>query len=164
MQKSKFHSELEFLKFCFLSLFFFFYQTLTLINIYFPPFLGFLSLRMLIHKYKKEKDIEIKDNFSWYFSVIFLIIIEQIHNFYLFSSALSFIFINYILRDILLGKIKSRFLLIFVFIFVEYFGTFFITNIYLNFTKQELLTFGFFYLYYIFFEALFASLFLERIR
>lgn len=162
MQKSKFHSEIEFLKFSFLYLFFFFYQTLSLVNIYFPPFLGFFSLKMLIHKYKKEKDIEIKDNFSWYFSIIFLIIIEQIHNFYLFSSALSFIFINYILRDILLGKIKSRFLLILIFIFVEYFATFFITNIYLSFNKQELLTFGLLYFYYIFFEALFALVFIER--
>lgn len=156
--------QVKYFKFFILYLCLFFYQSFTLVNIYLPPFLGFISISMLIHKYKKEKDIEIKDGFIWYFSVFFLILIEQIHGFYLFSSAIVFIFTNYILRDILLRQVKSRFLLIILFVSFQYLGTFLLSNFFFGFNDKEFLNFGFLYIYYIFLESVFATLFLERVK
>jgi hypothetical protein len=156
--------QIKYFKFFILYSCLFFYQSLTLVNLYLPPFLGFVAVSMLIHKYKKEKDIEVKDGFNWYFSVFFLILIEQIHNFYLFSSAIIFILSNYILRDLFLRQVKSRFLLIVLFVSSQYFGTFLLSNFFFGFNNKDFLNFGFLYIYYIFLESVLATLFLERVK
>ncbi|VEJ53508.1 integral membrane protein [Campylobacter insulaenigrae] len=68
-----------------------FYQMLSSVYYWFPPLFGVFFCYMIILLKEKEKTLNSLD-FRWYFSLFYILLIDIIHGFYIFSSWIAFLF------------------------------------------------------------------------
>ncbi len=130
-----------------------FYQILSSVYYWLPPLFGVFFCYMIILLKEKEKTLNALD-FRWYFSLFYILLIDIIHGFYIFSSWIAFFVFYHIFVDWFQSKLKlGRYLLVIftlcAYIFLYVFDVFLA---YLD--NQPILTFGFEYIWFCILEAL----------
>lgn len=151
---------LRFILFCFLLVG---YEITTAATHILPPLIGLFFSYLIILKHESEKNISNIDK-RWYLVIFFLIFAEQIHGFELFSTILAFIIFYYFINDWLRINMKWRQMLLVIFVFSGYIGTFIASNIILYILNQPMDSMSYEYFIYIAIESLISiALFKERV-
>lgn len=130
-----------------------FYQVLSSVYYWMPPLFGVFFCYMIVLLKEKERTLN-KLDFRWYFSLFYLLLIDIIHGFYLFSSWIAFFIFYHFFVDWFKSKLKlGRYLLVIftlcAYVFIYLFDVFLA---YLD--NSEILKFGIEYLWFFTVEAL----------
>lgn len=149
------------LKPVFFCIFLLFYESASAVFWFIPPLLGVFFSYLIIEKEKSLKELDELD-FNWYFTVFFLIFIEQIHGFEIFSSFLAYLIFYYVFNESFVLNLKGKESLFFIHSFAAYFGTFLLSNLILYIQNLPLLRFSNEYWYYIIFEGMFSLIYFRK--
>ncbi|MCR6576290.1 hypothetical protein [Campylobacter insulaenigrae] len=130
-----------------------FYQMLSSVYYWFPPLFGVFFCYMIILLKEKEKTLNSLD-FRWYFSLFYILLIDIIHGFYIFSSWIAFFVFYHVFVDWFQSKLKlGRYLLV-IFTLCAYLFLY-VLDIFLAYLdNQQILSFGFEYVWFFVLEAL----------
>ncbi len=131
---------------------------------YLPPLLGAIFVYLIASYLHFQKSYE-RLKTDWYVAWAAMIFTEQIHGFYLFSSAIAFLLFYYFIADKLCVSVKSRGLLILIYVCGAYACTLGVNNLMAYVKNDEILGVGAEYALYILLEAAIMSLFFKgRLR
>lgn len=157
-------TDIQLLKSFFWVALLFVYQASTTVFIWAPPLIGLFFAYMIILTMEKQKRL-LKYDIRWYFSIVYIIFVEQVHGFALFSTILAFIVFYYFICDWLVVTFKSRAVLLIFFVSNGYLGTYLISSLLLYIKNLPILNFGYEYFVYTALEsALAIVLFKERVK
>lgn len=130
--------------------FMFFYQIFTTIFMYLPPLLGvvFCAIVLNINKETRENKNDV------YLGFLYLVFIETLHNFYLFSSVFGFFIFYYNFANWLKTSFKFQYLLLVLLVVCGYVLTI-IVNLFLSYAfNEDFMSFDFIYVYYMLIESI----------
>ncbi|WP_235362571.1 hypothetical protein [Campylobacter subantarcticus] len=108
---------------------------------------------MIVLLKEKEKTLN-KLDFRWYFSLFYLIIIDIIHGFYLFSSWIAFFIFYHFFVYWFKSKLKLGPYLLVIFTFCAYIFIYFFDVFLAYLDNSQILNFGLEYLWFFTIEAL----------
>ncbi|CAM4025065.1 hypothetical protein [Campylobacter armoricus] len=144
-------------KFDFSYLFFYlsliFYQVLSSVYYWMPPLFGVFFCYMIVLLKEKERTLN-KLDFRWYFSLFYLLFIDIIHGFYLFSSWIAFFVFYHFFVDWFKSKLKLGHYLLIIFTFCAYAFIYFFDVFLAYLDNNKILNFGVEYLWFFLIEAL----------
>ncbi|WP_139470752.1 hypothetical protein [Campylobacter armoricus] len=144
-------------KFGFSYLFFYlsliFYQVLSSVYYWMPPLFGVFFCYMIVLLKEKERTLN-KLDFRWYFSLFYLLFIDIIHGFYLFSSWIAFFVFYHFFVDWFKSKLKLGHYLLIIFTFCAYVFIYFFDVFLAYLDNNKILNFGVEYLWFFLIEAL----------
>ncbi len=103
----------------FLGLFFIFYEILSAIFIFLPPFYGLFFCYAFYLLEQREITLQ-KLDFRWYFCLFFLFFTDITHNFFIFSSWIAFFIFYYACADWIKMNFKIGKFVASVFVFCAY--------------------------------------------
>ncbi|XMD94269.1 putative membrane protein [Campylobacter lari] len=130
-----------------------FYQVLSSVYYWIPPLFGVFFCYMIVLLKEKERTLN-KLDFRWYFSLFYLLLIDVIHGFYLFSSWIAFFIFYHFFVDWFKSKLKlGRYLLV-IFTFCAYIFIYLFDVFLAYLDNNEVLKFGIEYLWFFTVEAL----------
>ncbi|OCX42536.1 hypothetical protein A7X81_04355 [Campylobacter ornithocola] len=130
-----------------------FYQVLSSVYYWLPPLFGVLFCYMIVLLKEKERTLN-KLDFRWYFSLFYLLLIDIIHGFYLFSSWIAFFIFYHFFVDWFKGKLKLGHYLLVIFTFCAYIFIYLFDVFLAYLDNNEILKFGIEYLWFFIVEAL----------
>lgn len=134
--------------------FMFFYQIITTLSMYFPPLLGVIFCAIVLNMDKENKN-------NIYLAFVYLVFIESLHNFYIFSSLFGFFIFYYNFATWLKTSFKFEYLLLVILVSCGYLFTL-IVNLFLSYVFNEsFVEINAIYIYYIFIESLIAIVFFK---
>ncbi|TXE81559.1 hypothetical protein FPD46_04515 [Campylobacter peloridis] len=132
-----------------------FYQVLSSVYYWLPPLFGIFFCYMIILLKEKEKTLN-KLDFRWYFSLFYILFIDIIHGFYLFSSWIAFFVFYHVFADWFSNKLKFGDYLLMVYTLCAYIFIY-IFDVFLAYLDNSaIIKFGIEYLWFIAFEAVFG--------
>lgn len=130
-----------------------FYQILSSIYYWLPPLIGVFFCYMIVLLKERERTLN-KLDFRWYFSLFYILLIDIIHGFYIFSSWIAFFVFYNVFVDWFKSKLKLGPYLLVIFTFCTYVFIY-IFDVFLAYLdNQKILKFGIEYLWFFFLEAL----------
>lgn len=135
-------------------IFMFFYQIFTTIFMFLPPLLGVIFCAIVLNIDKDNKN-------DIYLAFIYLVFIESLHNFYIFSSIFGFFIFYYNFASWLKSSFKFQYILLVLLVACGYFFTLFV-NIFLSYVfNDEFISLDLIYFYYIFIESVICIVFFK---
>ncbi|AJD03222.1 putative membrane protein [Campylobacter lari] len=130
-----------------------FYQVLSSVYYWMPPLFGVFFCYMIVLLKEKERTLN-KLDFRWYFSLFYLLLIDVIHGFYLFSSWIAFFIFYHFFVDWFKSKLKLGHYLLVIFTFCAYIFIYLFDVFLAYLDNNEILKFGIEYLWFFTVEAL----------
>ncbi|MCV3374346.1 hypothetical protein L8V80_05330 [Campylobacter lari] len=130
-----------------------FYQVLSSVYYWIPPLFGVFFCYMIVLLKEKERTLN-KLDFRWYFSLFYLLLIDVIHGFYLFSSWIAFFIFYHFFVDWFKSKLKLGHYLLVIFTFCAYIFIYLFDVFLAYLDNNEILKFGIEYLWFFTVEAL----------
>ncbi|MCV3451276.1 hypothetical protein L8W58_06740 [Campylobacter lari] len=130
-----------------------FYQVLSSVYYWMPPLFGVFFCYMIVLLKEKERTLD-KLDFRWYFSLFYLLLIDVIHGFYLFSSWIAFFIFYHFFVDWFKSKLKLGHYLLVIFTFCAYIFIYLFDVFLAYLDNNEILKFGIEYLWFFTVEAL----------
>lgn len=130
-----------------------FYQVLSSVYYWMPPLFGVFFCYMIVLLKEKERTLN-KLDFRWYFSLFYLLLIDVIHGFYLFSSWIAFFIFYHFFVDWFKSKLKLGHYLFVIFTFCAYIFIYLFDVFLAYLDNNEILKFGIEYLWFFTVEAL----------
>ncbi|EAK0822722.1 TPA: hypothetical protein R1698_001446 [Campylobacter lari] len=130
-----------------------FYQILSSVYYWIPPLFGVFFCYMIVLLKEKERTLN-KLDFRWYFSLFYLLLIDVIHGFYLFSSWIAFFIFYHFFVDWFKSKLKLGHYLLVVFTLCAYIFIYLFDVFLAYLDNNEILKFGIEYLWFFVVEAL----------
>ncbi|EAJ6176885.1 TPA: hypothetical protein R1720_001385 [Campylobacter lari] len=130
-----------------------FYQVLSSVYYWMPPLFGVFFCYMIVLLKEKERTLS-KLDFRWYFSLFYLLLIDIIHGFYLFSSWIAFCVFYHLFVDWFKSKLKLGHYLLVIFTFCAYIFIYLFDVFLAYLDNNEILKFGIEYLWFFAVEAL----------
>lgn len=160
MKRAKVYGESLNANYVFSGLFFVFYQILSSIFIYLPPFYGIFFCYAFYLLEQREQSLQ-KLDFRWYFCLAFLFFADITHNFFIFSSWIAFLIFYYACADWIKINFKIGKFTASIFVFCAY-GFILILDIVFSYvSNQNIHFFGVANLVSISVEALIAYIFFK---
>lgn len=160
MKRAKVYGESLNANYVFSGLFFVFYQILSSIFIYLPPFYGIFFCYAFYLLEQREQSLQ-KLDFRWYFCLAFLFFADITHNFFIFSSWIAFLIFYYACADWIKVNFKIGKFTASIFVFCAY-GFILILDIVFSYvSNQNIHFFGVANLVSISVEALIAYIFFK---
>lgn len=160
MKRAKVYGESLNANYVFSGLFFVFYQILSSIFIYLPPFYGIFFCYAFYLLEQREQSLQ-KLDFRWYFCLAFLFFADITHNFFIFSSWIAFLIFYYACADWIKVNFKIGKFTASIFVFCAY-GFILILDIVFSYvSNQNVHFFGVANLVSISVEALIAYIFFK---
>ena len=160
MKRAKVYGESLNANYVFLGLFFIFYQILSSIFIYLPPFYGIFFCYAFYLLEQRERTLQ-KLDFRWYFCLGFLFFADITHNFFIFSSWIAFLIFYYACADWIKVNFKIGKFTASIFVFCAY-GFILILDIVFSYvSNQNVHFFSIANLFSISIEALIAYIFFK---
>ncbi len=148
------------LSYVLLALFFIFYQILSSILIFLPPFYGIFFCYAFYLLEQSERTLQ-KLDFRWYFCLAFLLFADITHNFFIFSSWIAFFIFYYACADWIKTNFKIGKLIASVFVLCSYGFIFILDMVFSYMSNQNVHFFGVENLISICIEALIAYVFFK---
>ncbi|AKJ53456.1 membrane protein [Campylobacter lari] len=130
-----------------------FYQVLSSVYYWMPPLFGVFFCYMIVLLKEKERTLN-KLDFRWYFSLFYLLLIDVIHGFYLFSSWIAFFIFYHFFVDWFKSKLKLGHYLLVIFTLCAYIFIYLFDVFLAYLDNNEILKFGIEYLWFFTVEAL----------
>lgn len=130
-----------------------FYQVLSSVYYWIPPLFGVFFCYMIVLLKEKERTLN-KLDFRWYFSLFYLLLIDVIHGFYLFSSWIAFFIFYHFFVDWFKSKLKLGHYLLVIFTLCAYIFIYLFDVFLAYLDNNEILKFGIEYLWFFTVEAL----------
>ncbi|EAJ5678382.1 hypothetical protein IO397_000945 [Campylobacter lari] len=130
-----------------------FYQVLSSVYYWMPPLFGVFFCYMIVLLKEKERTLN-KLDFRWYFSLFYLLLIDIIHGFYLFSSWIAFFVFYHLFVDWFKSKLKLGHYLLVIFTFCAYIFIYLFDIFLAYLDNSQILKFGIEYLWFFVVEAL----------
>ncbi|HEC1751457.1 TPA: hypothetical protein R1712_000970 [Campylobacter lari] len=130
-----------------------FYQVLSSVYYWMPPLFGVFFCYMIVLLKEKERTLN-KLDFRWYFSLFYLLLVDIIHGFYLFSSWIAFFVFYHLFVDWFKSKLKLGHYLLVIFTFCAYIFIYLFDVFLAYLDNNEILKFGIEYLWFFTVEAL----------
>ena len=131
------------------------YQVLSASFVYLPPLMGIIFVLATLEA--REEYFQK----SLYFLLPYSVLIEAIHGFFIFSTAVVFIVFYSLYAKKLVLALKLANLIFFVLVLITYLGTYCFSILLSYALNLHIMTFGDFYLYYIAVETVFCMIFLR---
>lgn len=130
-----------------------FYQVLSSVYYWMPPLFGVFFCYMIVLLKEKERTLN-KLDFRWYFSLFYLLLVDIIHGFYLFSSWIAFFVFYHLFVDWFKSKLKLGHYLLIIFTLCAYIFIYLFDVFLAYLDNNEILKFGIEYLWFFTVEAL----------
>ncbi|EAH6868967.1 hypothetical protein EJ753_04375 [Campylobacter lari] len=130
-----------------------FYQVLSSVYYWMPPLFGVFFCYMIVLLKEKERTLN-KLDFRWYFSLFYLLLVDIIHGFYLFSSWITFFVFYHLFVDWFKSKLKLGHYLLVIFTLCAYIFIYLFDVFLAYLDNNEILKFGIEYLWFFVVEAL----------
>lgn len=135
MKRAKVYGESLNANYVFSGLFFVFYQILSSIFIYLPPFYGIFFCYAFYLLEQREQSLQ-KLDFRWYFCLFFLFFADITHNFFIFSSWIAFFIFYYACADWIKTNFKIGKFIASVFVFCTY-GFILVLNVIFSYISNQ---------------------------
>lgn len=132
------------------------YEIFTGVSMFLPPFIGVVFCYLTIHKYKRNQILH-NLGYRWYLSLFFLVFVEQINGFELFSSVIAFFVFFYVFVEYFILNIKSKQILFFILVICAYISIFSVSNLISYIENENLLSFTYEYILYIVIDTVITS-------
>lgn len=124
------------------------------------PLVGVCFVYLLQNMRKAYKNAE--DNISIYLIFLYLAFFELSSGFYLFSSALLFFTIYYLLKHRVEAVFKSESWIISIYVIATYSGMYILNNFFSYMQDKEFFHFSFIYIFYMFVDSMVAILLFKK--